>query len=171
MNLRFGNSLIVIFLKFIIFVRGSHCDYLPGATKKNLAVPLTEKGGGSTLQQSREFQFCSQYIQYDFCALFTGLYEELSGLCSSPAITRETVSGEERLAWCVARIPEKTNTCRLLVRKQEEQSPLRRPRCRWEDMKMELKSRMGARGLDLHFLRQAQLAGCCEKRIMRFWVP
>jgi len=52
------------------------------------------------------------------------LYEELSDLYPSPAIIRETVSGEERLAWCVARMVEKTNTCRVLVRKQEEQSPL-----------------------------------------------
>jgi hypothetical protein len=73
-------------------------------------------------------------MQYDFCALFMELYEELSDLCSSTAIIRETVSGEERLACCVARMAEKTNTSRVLVRKQEEQSPLGRPRCRWEDM-------------------------------------
>jgi hypothetical protein len=59
---------------------------------------------------------------------------------------------------------EKTNTCRVLVRKQEEHSPLERPRCRWEDMKIDVKSRMGARGLDLPFLRKAQVVGCCVKK-------
>jgi hypothetical protein len=91
--------------------------------------------GGSTVQQSGEYQFCSQYIQYDSCVLFTRLYEGLSDLCSSPAIIRGTISGKVRLAWCVARMGEKTNACRVSVRKRDEQSPLGRSRCRWEDMK------------------------------------
>jgi len=50
------------------------------------------------------------------------------------------------------------------VRKKEQQSPLGRPRCRWEDRKIDLKSRMRGRGLDLPFLRHAQVARYREKR-------
>jgi hypothetical protein len=44
---------------------------------------------------------------------------------------------------------EKSNPYRILVVKPEGKKPLRRPRHRWEDIKVDLKrNRMGWHGLD-----------------------
>jgi hypothetical protein len=57
--------------------------------------------------------------------------EELHDLCSLPSIIR--VIKSRRMKWTghVARIGEKTNTYRLLVRKPEERRTLGGPRRRW----------------------------------------
>jgi hypothetical protein len=57
--------------------------------------------------------------------------EELRDLYSSPNIIRMIKSRRMRLARHVARIEEKRNAYRLLVRKPEGKRPLGRPRRRW----------------------------------------
>jgi hypothetical protein len=59
--------------------------------------------------------------------------EELRDLYSWPRIIRIIKSKRMRWAGHVARIGEKRNAYRLLVRKPEGRSPLGRPRCRWVD--------------------------------------
>jgi hypothetical protein len=59
--------------------------------------------------------------------------EELHNLYSSPSIIRIMKSRRMRWAGHVARMWEKRNVYRLLVRKPEGKRPLRRPRCRWID--------------------------------------
>jgi hypothetical protein len=59
--------------------------------------------------------------------------EELCDLYSSPSIIRIMKSRRMRWAGHVARMGEKRNTYRLLVRKPEEKRPLGRPRRRWVD--------------------------------------
>jgi hypothetical protein len=43
---------------------------------------------------------------------------------------------------------EARNAYRILVGKPEGKRPLGRPRCRWVDIKIDLKNRMGWYGLD-----------------------
>jgi hypothetical protein len=65
--------------------------------------------------------------------------EELHNLYSSPSIIRITKS--RRMSWTghVARMGEKRNVYRLLVRKPEGKRPLGRPIHRWIDnIKMDL---------------------------------
>jgi hypothetical protein len=57
--------------------------------------------------------------------------EELRDLYSSPSIIRITKSSRMRWAGHVARMGEKRNVYRLLVRKSEGKRPLGRPRRRW----------------------------------------
>jgi hypothetical protein len=57
--------------------------------------------------------------------------EEFFFFYSSPSITRIIKSRRMRWAGHVARIGEKRNAYRLLVRKPEEKRPLGRPRRRW----------------------------------------
>jgi hypothetical protein len=68
------------------------------------------------------------------------LYNEvLHNLYSSPSII--TIIKSRRMRWAghVARMGEKRNVYRLLVRKPERKRPLGRPRCRWTDnIKMDL---------------------------------
>jgi hypothetical protein len=59
--------------------------------------------------------------------------EELRDLYSSPSIIRILKSRRMRWAGHVARIGEKRNAYRLLVRKPEGKQPLGRPRSRWVD--------------------------------------
>jgi hypothetical protein len=60
--------------------------------------------------------------------------EELHNLYSSPSIIRIIKSRTMSWAWhVVARMGEKRNTCRLLVRKPEGKRPLGKPRRRWLD--------------------------------------
>jgi hypothetical protein len=59
--------------------------------------------------------------------------EELRDLYSSPGIIRIIKSRRMRWAGHVARMGEKRNAYRLLVRKPEEKRPLGRPRRRWVD--------------------------------------
>jgi hypothetical protein len=59
--------------------------------------------------------------------------EAFHNLYSSPSIIRIIKSRRMRWAGHVARMGEKRNVYRLLVRKREEQRPLRGPRCRWMD--------------------------------------
>jgi hypothetical protein len=59
--------------------------------------------------------------------------EEFHNLYSSPSIIRIIKSRRMRWAGHVARMGEKRNMYRLLVRKPEGKRPLRRPRRRWMD--------------------------------------
>jgi hypothetical protein len=59
--------------------------------------------------------------------------EELHDLYSSPSIIRIIKSRRMRWAGHVARMGEKRNAYRLLVRKPEGKGPLGRPRRRWMD--------------------------------------
>jgi hypothetical protein len=65
--------------------------------------------------------------------------EELRDLYTSPSIIR--IIKPRRMTWAghVARMGEKRNAYRLIVRKREGKRPLGRPRCRWVDnIKMDL---------------------------------
>ena len=64
---------------------------------------------------------------------------ELHSLNSSPNII--TILKSRRLRWAghVSRTEQSRNTYRVLVRKHEEKRPLGRPRCGWEDIKMNLR--------------------------------
>jgi hypothetical protein len=65
--------------------------------------------------------------------------EELHSLYSSPSIIRIIKSRRMRWAGHVARMGERRNVYRLLVRKPEGKRPLGRPRRRWTDnIKMDL---------------------------------
>jgi hypothetical protein len=65
--------------------------------------------------------------------------EELHNLYSSPSIIRIIKSWRMRWVGHVARMGEKRNVYRLLVRKPEGKRPLGRPRHRWIDnIKMDL---------------------------------
>jgi hypothetical protein len=59
--------------------------------------------------------------------------EELHNLYSSPSVIRIIKSRRMRWARHVARMGEKRNMYRLLVREPEGKRPLGRPRCRWID--------------------------------------
>jgi hypothetical protein len=76
--------------------------------------------------------------------------EELHNLYSSPSIIRIIKSRRMRWAGHVARMGEKRNVYRLLVRKSEGKRPLGRPRRRWMDnIKMDLSGTgFGCRELD-----------------------
>jgi len=74
--------------------------------------------------------------------------EELNDLYSSPNIVR--VIKSRRMKWTghVARVGESTDAYRVLVGKLEGQTPLGRPRHRWEDnIKMDLQE-VGCGGID-----------------------
>jgi hypothetical protein len=73
---------------------------------------------------------------------------ELHDLYSSPSIIRIFESKMVRWTGHVARMGEKKNLCRLLVRKPEGRRPLGRPRRRWADnIKIDLVER-GLVGVD-----------------------
>jgi hypothetical protein len=59
--------------------------------------------------------------------------QELRDLYSSPDVIRMVKSGSMRWVGHVARMGEKRNAYRLLVRKPERNKPLGRPRRRWVD--------------------------------------
>jgi hypothetical protein len=61
------------------------------------------------------------------------LHNEFHDFYSLPNIIRMIKLRRMRLAGHVARMGEKRNTYRLLVRKPEGKRPLGRPRCRWVD--------------------------------------
>jgi hypothetical protein len=66
--------------------------------------------------------------------------EELHNLYSSPSIIRMIKSRRMRWAGHVARMGEKRNAYRVLVRNLEGKGPLGRPRRRWVDnIKMDLR--------------------------------
>jgi hypothetical protein len=74
--------------------------------------------------------------------------EELHNLHFSPSIIRMMKSRRMRRAWHVARMGEKRNAYRILMRKPEGKRPLGRRRRKWVyDVKMDLKER-GWYGLD-----------------------
>jgi hypothetical protein len=74
--------------------------------------------------------------------------EELHNLYSSPSIIRTIKSRRMRWAGHVARMEEKRNTYRILVRKPERRRPLGRPRRRWVDnIKMNFRE-IGWDGMD-----------------------
>jgi hypothetical protein len=81
-------------------------------------------------------------------------------LYSSPSIIRIIKSRRMRWAGHVARIGEKRNAYRILVRMPERKRPLGRPRRRWVDnIKMD---RMGWYGLDLSGSKYRPVEGSCE---------
>jgi hypothetical protein len=66
--------------------------------------------------------------------------EELHNLYSSPSIIRMINSRRMRWSGYVARMREKRNAYRILVRKPEGKRPLVRPRRKWVDsIKMDLR--------------------------------
>jgi hypothetical protein len=80
--------------------------------------------------------------------------EELHDLYSSPSIIRIIKSQRMRLAGHVARMGEKRNAYRLLVRKPEGKRPLGRPRRRWVDnIRMDLGEVDGVMWTGLVWLR------------------
>jgi hypothetical protein len=64
--------------------------------------------------------------------------EELHDLYSSPSIIRIIKSKRMRWVGHAARMREKRNAYRLLVRKEEGKRPPGRPRCRLVDIRMDL---------------------------------
>jgi hypothetical protein len=58
-------------------------------------------------------------------------------------------------------IRDKINAYKILEEKCEEKRPLGRPRCRCEDIKMDLKNRMGMCGLDSSDSHQEPVVSCC----------
>jgi hypothetical protein len=74
--------------------------------------------------------------------------EELHNLYSSPSITTTIKLNKMRWAGYVTRIGEKRNARRILLRKSEGKTVLRRPRRRWEDnIKIDLRE-IGWDGMD-----------------------
>jgi hypothetical protein len=74
--------------------------------------------------------------------------EEFHNLYCSPSIIR--IIKSRRMSWAgqVAQMREKRNAYRILVGKPEENRPLGRPRCRWEDtVRMDLRE-IGCGGMD-----------------------
>ena len=72
--------------------------------------------------------------------------EELNGLYCSPNIVRVIKSKRMRWEGHVARMGERKGVYRVLVGKPEGKRPLRRPRRRWENIKMALQE-VGCRGM------------------------
>jgi hypothetical protein len=85
--------------------------------------------------------------------------EELHNLPSSPSIIRMIKT--RRMWWArnVARTRAKRKAYRMLVGKPEGKRPLRRPRCRWEDLK---RDRIGWYGQDPSGSGQGPVEGSCE---------
>jgi hypothetical protein len=75
--------------------------------------------------------------------------EELHNLYDSPNIIRVIKSMRMRCTEHVARIEETSNAYNILVGKPEGKRPLRRPRRRWEDIKMDL-GKIGGRNFGLY---------------------
>jgi hypothetical protein len=85
---------------------------------------------------------------FTFFNLFYGNTEELHNLNCSPNIIRMIKSRRMRWAGHVARMGEKNNAHKILMRKPEEKRPLRRRRRRWEDnIRMDLRE-TGRGGMD-----------------------
>jgi hypothetical protein len=79
--------------------------------------------------------------------------EELHNLYSSPNIVKVIKSMRMRWLGNVACIGEMRNVRKILVEKPEGKRSLMRPRCRWEDIKMDLREK-GFWGVDWIHLAQ-----------------
>jgi hypothetical protein len=98
--------------------------------------------------------------------------EELHNLYSSPSIIRTIKPRRMRWAGHVARMGEKRNVCRILVRKPEGKRPLGRPRRRWIDnIKMDLLE-IGLSVVDWIALAQDSYRWrALVNSVMNLWVP
>jgi hypothetical protein len=67
------------------------------------------------------------------------------------------IKSRMKLAGHIARMGEKKNTCRALSGNYEENKPLERPTCKWED-----NIKMGERGLVSSGSSCGQVEGYCE---------
>jgi hypothetical protein len=85
--------------------------------------------------------------------------QELHNLYSSPSITRIIKSKTMTWAGHVARMGEKRNVYRLLVRKPERKRPLGRPRRRWID---NIKRDLLEIGFECCGSGQVQVESSCE---------
>jgi hypothetical protein len=74
--------------------------------------------------------------------------EELNDLYSSPNFSHVIKSRRMRWPGHVARMGEKRGAYRILVGRPERRRSLGRPRCRWEDIKMDLQEVGLGHGLD-----------------------
>jgi hypothetical protein len=72
--------------------------------------------------------------------------KELNDLCSLPSIVQVVKSRQMRWAGHVEHMGEDRGVHRVLVWKPEGKRPLGRPRCGWEDIKMDLQEVGGGRG-------------------------
>ena len=64
----------------------------------------------------------------------------------------------------MARVEERRDAYRILVRKHEGRRPLGRTRRKWEDnIKMDLVKKYGLCGLDSSGSEQEQVVGCCRQ--------
>jgi hypothetical protein len=89
--------------------------------------------------------------------------EVLHNVYSSPGIIRMIKSTRMRWAGHVARMGGKRNAYRILVGNPEGKRALGRPRRRWvENIKMDLRERMGWYGLDRSGSGQGPVKGSCE---------
>jgi hypothetical protein len=81
------------------------------------------------------------------------LNEELHKLCASPNVIRVIKSRRVRWAEHVACVEEIRNSYNILVGKPEGKRPLGRPRCRWEDIRMDFRE-VGWEGVVWFYLAQ-----------------
>jgi hypothetical protein len=79
--------------------------------------------------------------------------EELNDLCSSPNIVRVIKSRRMRWAGHIGRMGEERGVYNVLVGKPKGRRPLRRPRRRWVDIRMDLQE-VGCGYMDLIGLAQ-----------------
>jgi hypothetical protein len=96
----------------------------------------------------------------------------LHSLYSSPSIIRMIKSRRMRWAGHVARMREKRNAYRILVRKPEDKRPLGRPRRRWVDnIKMDLRE-IGWDGVDwIHLAQDRDQWMALVNTVMNLRVP
>jgi hypothetical protein len=97
--------------------------------------------------------------------------EELHSLYSSPNITGLYKSRRMRWMGHAACMGKMRYIYKILVAKPEGKRPLRRPRCRWEDIKMDLKE-TGYGGVDwIHLAQDRDWRWALVNTVMNLRVP